>query len=133
MPGALKTAKELLRDGQPCPSDVSPESLPAAMAPSKDACGHGDGYLPRCFLRVTPLDRVGRRALWMHATPFDGSDATREPEWDGQLIELKAGREGDDASFELRAGDVVTPQTIQRLVDVLMTMKLGLECYEETP
>ena len=58
--------------------------------------------LPRC---CSMHDPEGRRGIW-----FAVEDS---------VFKLFAGREGDDASVELRVGDVVTEQVIDNLVDCL--------------
>jgi hypothetical protein len=121
----MKTAKELLLSGEPLPPGTSPEELPAAMEAPEDDCGHGNGHIPREFLRMTPLDCAGRRALWMRFPPFTGNEAIYES--NGSCVELRAGREGDDAHLLLTEGDVLTKNTIRQLVDLLLTMKWGMD------
>jgi hypothetical protein len=90
-----------------------------------------DSTIPRSFIRMTPLDKAGRRALWAHYSPFDGTfQGATFVDADGQLLEMRAGREGGDIAVTLRAGEIITPRLIQQLVDLLLTVKFGLECYE---
>lgn len=124
----MKTAKQLLASGEPCPPGVSPEELPAAMASLSDSdgdfWGHGEGYLSNEFLRLTPLDQAGRRALWMRFPP---ASADHHSESDGSLVELRSGREGDDAQVLLKEGDVLTKEMIVDLVSVLLYAKSALD------
>ncbi len=90
--------------------------------------GHGEGYLPNDFLRITPLDRAGRRALWMRAPPLSEASPPLGDSWpDGSVIELRSGREGDDAEVTIRAGDVVTRETLVKLAEVLLRARTALE------
>lgn len=89
----------------------------------KDDLGHGN-YLPRTFLRITPLDEAGRRALWARFEPFLKDGAY---ECDGTFVELRAGREGDDDRLLLKEGDVLTRETIANLVGILLTTKFAFE------
>lgn len=86
------------------------------------------------YLRVTPYDQPQRRALWVrfvhahkpYAYEFASADVPR-------VVELRAGREGDDIRLSLREGDVLTAKTLDKLVDVLLTMRWGLsDLYDLT-
>jgi hypothetical protein len=46
---------------------------------------------------------------------------------DGRFVELRAGREGDDAQVLLQEGDVLTREQIAALVNVLLYAKAALE------
>jgi hypothetical protein len=123
---ALPTAKQVLLGEAAMPAGASPESLPAGMEQNPfDDRGHGT-HVPRTFLRVTPLDRAGRRALWIRFEPYDPNDEALL-ESNGEFVELRAGREGDDARLLLTAGEVLTRERVAALVDVLLTMKFGLD------
>jgi hypothetical protein len=127
----MKTAKELLASGEPLPEGVSPEDLPAAMEHDSSDLGHGD-YIPKTFLRITPLDKAGRRALWARFEPLFTPTSVPELkeafyECDGRFVELRAGREGDDEQLTLTEGDVLTRETIQKLVSILLRAKDGLD------
>ncbi len=91
--------------------------------------GHGDGHLPDDFLRITPLDRPKRRALWVRCPPCVESDGYLTP--DGSEIEIRAGREGDDARLHLKVGDVVTREHIVSLYDCLTSARFALEDWED--
>lgn len=84
-------------------------------------------------LRLTPYDRPMRRALWMQwvrgtESPYSYSMA---PAGVPRCVQLRAGREGDDAALTLREGDVLTAQTLDALADLMLTMRYGLEDVEQ--
>lgn len=120
----LPTAKEVLR-GAPMPDGVSPEELPAGMAGDRgdplEAGWHGEGWV-----RVTPMDRPGRRALWFR-TPATIAEAGAKTD-DALLLamqqpshplEVRAGREGDDAHVVLKVGTILDAKTIDELAEAL--------------
>jgi hypothetical protein len=125
----MKSAKELLASGEPLPPGVTPEDLPVAVegADEDDDLGHGN-YIPKTFLRITPYDRPKRRALWIRFEPFVTEGGEYQPhDCDGKFLELRAGREGEDAQLLLKEGDVLTKEKIQSLVDVLLVTKFGFD------
>jgi len=135
----LKSAKEYLASGERPPEGVSPEDLPCNMPAAADCWGHGEDpanggdlpanggscYIPRTFYRMTPWDAPKRRALWMRFPPCNVEDDIFRP--DGSLVELRAGREGDDAHLLLKVGDVLTQATILEIIDLFLTVRFGLE------
>jgi hypothetical protein len=64
-------------------------------------------YEPPGFVRVSPFDSVGRRALWLK---FDRETLT---------LEIRAGREGDDVHVSFRPGQVLDGKTVFELLDAL--------------
>lgn len=54
---------------------------------------------------VADNDPAGRRGIWMRRT--------------GGILEVCAGREGDDAYFLIEPGMTVTPETVEKLYDAL--------------
>ena len=69
------------------------------------------------FLRMTPLDAPGRRALWMRCEPNTYSALVSRGL--ATAIELRAGREGDDGRVRLRVGQTLTAEDIENLLDCL--------------
>jgi hypothetical protein len=121
----LPSAKEVLHGAAPMPEGVSPEDLPAGMAGDRGdpltRGWHGDGWV-----RVTPMDRPGRRALW-YRTPRTIAEAAATDD-DALMkamhvaehpLEMRAGREGDDTHVLLDVGTVLTAQTISEIADAL--------------
>lgn len=96
----------------PMPTDVSQEEGDPLAGPDG---WHGPGWV-----RLTPMDRAGRRAVWFRAKAT-GNELPTE-------LEIRAGREGDDAHVVLRPGDVITPKLLWEIVDAF---ERGREWVEE--
>lgn len=131
----MKSAKQLLASGEPCPDGVSPEDLPAAMDHDGSDLGHAD-FIPKTFVRITPLDAAGRRALWARFEPLlerigaevdEAGHPFENFACDGRFVELRAGREGSDEQLTLTEGEPLTREKIKKLVDILLTAKYAFE------
>lgn len=70
------------------------------------------------WIRCTPYDRAGRRAVWLR--------------YDGDAVELCGGPEGDTCYVRLVPGAVLTPVLIQQIVDPLLTTADMIGVDEET-
>jgi hypothetical protein len=80
------------------------------------------------FLRLTPYDRPQRRALRMQWVRGEGEHAyTPAAPGVPRAVTLRAGREGGDAEMTLLEGEPLTAAHLDELVDVLLTMRFGLD------
>jgi hypothetical protein len=97
---------------------LDPSSGPKSD-PNDEGRGH-DAYMPRSFWRVTPYDSCGRRAMWIRSTHIDDNHAFLVVEPEVSEVELRSGREGDDAQIILKEGDVLTRAVLSDLTDLVM-------------
>jgi hypothetical protein len=99
--------------------------------------------VPGEWVRVTPLDSQGRRALWYRtpettaAASVDVADLAEAERVRGKIldqmprvVELRAGREGDDQHVVLTEGAVLDKRTLWQIVDAL---ERGREWEREKP
>jgi hypothetical protein len=71
-----------------------------------------DDRAPQSLIRMTPYDSAGRRALWIYKTP--------------SRIELRSGREGDDASVQFKVGQTLTAEDLDALWEVIDRAKTDM-------
>jgi hypothetical protein len=77
------------------------------------------------FVRATPYDDAGRRAMWIK---FDPATTT---------LEIRAGREGGDCYVSLAAGQTLDARTVLELLDALERVRndcggdAGMSPWEE--
>lgn len=93
-----------------------------------------DNVVRRAFgpgwIRMSPLDRAGRRAIWISYSVGACDWNFNTP--DGMRVALRSGRDGGDAFVSLHEGDRLTRDNIRRIVDVIETMRFGLIEYMKT-
>lgn len=79
------------------------------------------------FIEVCRPD--GRRGLWYRQTPsVTEADISVPP---ATVIELAAGREGDDDYFKLEPGHVVTEKDVRELQNIVLTLMLAFDMAKE--
>lgn len=82
---------------------------------------HCPDYDLRLYTRVTPVDRSGRRALWMIEGCVDMH----------RFVELRAGREGGDVHAIIQEG-TVSAEDVNALANCLSTVRWALIDVDET-
>ena len=83
------------------------------------------------WLSIALHDPASRRGVWARLTRRDGSYGDGfEAHHDVAVIELCAGREGDDAYARLELGQLLNERNLASLWDVMITGMWILESHE---